>query len=204
MPKEALVVSRDVLFKDMHFEGFLPAAEHDFITPVLNNYTYHERGDKLEHDSSLQQIIPYVWLVNTGTKKVFAYTRTQSKGDYQEKRLLDKFSCGLGGHIDREDSEDPITNAMTRELQEEVIMKVYPEPQIVGYVNLEYDVHAVHFGVVAIAHTTETDIASADGVKEGKWYSIEELEQAFSDPTKDVEEWTKISWSFVKNYLLNH
>lgn len=201
MGKEALVVPRSILFKDTHFEGFLAKETHDFIPTILNNYEYHPRSDQLENDASLQQIIPYVWLVNPTSKKVFAYTRIPGKGDYKEKRLLDKFSCGLGGHIDKEDSENPIQNAMMRELEEEVVMKSYPDPQIIGYVNLEYDVHAVHFGVVAIAYTSETEVLSADGVKEGKWYSVEELENAFTDSTKDVEKWTEITWPFVRSVL---
>lgn len=200
MPKEALVVDTDVLFRDYHFEGFLPIEEYDFITPILENYSYKVRGEELEHDSLLQQIIPYVWLVNRDKKKVFAYTRIPGK-EYVEKRLMQKFSCGLGGHIDREDSENPIINAMNRELREEIIMNNYPKPDLVGYVNLEHDVHEVHFGIVAIADTKETDITSADGVKEGGWYTISEIEQAFTDPTKDVEEWTRVCWPFVKDYL---
>ena len=176
--------------------------EHNFIPTILKHYSYHMRGDELEHNAALQQIIPYVWLINPATKKVFAYVRIPGKGDYKEKRLMNKFSCGLGGHIDKEDSEDPITNAMMRELKEEVIMNNYPTPKMVGYLNLEYDVHAVHFGVVSLAETTETEIESADGVKEGKWYSIAELETAFNNPENEVEEWTRQSWPFVKNYLL--
>jgi hypothetical protein len=66
--------------------------------------------------------------LNTKTKKVFAYKRIPGKGDYVEKRLMNKLSCGLGGHIDREDSADPIMNAMMRELEEEIEMKTYPHP----------------------------------------------------------------------------
>jgi predicted NUDIX family phosphoesterase len=203
MPKEALVVPRDVLFKDKHFEGFLPFKEHNYIPKILEHYEYHPRGDELEHNATLQQIIPYVWLINTNTKKVFAYKRIPGKGDYVEKRLMNKFSCGLGGHIDKEDSANPVTNAMMRELEEEIVMKAYPQPTVVGYVNLEYDVHSVHFGIVAIAETHETDITCADGVKEGAWYTAEELEAAFNHPDNQVEEWTTTSWPFVKDYLLS-
>ena len=32
MPKEALCVKREILFKDKYFEGFLPKEEFDFIS----------------------------------------------------------------------------------------------------------------------------------------------------------------------------
>jgi len=200
MVKEALVVKSDVLFKDKNFLGFLPFDDHDFVSPILANHFYHERGDKLENDTSLQQIIPYVWIINPREKKVFAYRRA-SGNTYNEQRLRDKWSCGLGGHIEKEDSEDPIIQGMMRELREEVKMQHYPSPKIVGYLNLGHDVHAVHFGVVALAET-DGDVSKGDEeMAHGQFYTMEELEQIFSNPNNDIEEWTKESWPFVKSYL---
>lgn len=200
MGKEALVVNRSVLFEDGEFEGFVPIEQRDFSSAILNNYTYHERGDKLENDDSLQQVIPYVWIVNPAEKKVFAYRRATGD-DYDEKRLRDKWSCGLGGHVDREDSGNPIQTAMMRELMEEVKISQYPDPKIVGYLNLNHDVHAVHFGVVAIAETALSVEKGDDEMAEGRFFSISELEELFAEPNNDVEEWTTESWPFVKKYL---
>ena len=93
-------------------------------------------------------------------------------------------------------------NSAHREVREEAVMKKYPEQlEIIGYVNLEHDIHAVHFGVVLVGHTEE-EIAPADGMKTGKWYALEELDAAFSNPSVDVEEWTKQSWPAIKAHLL--
>lgn len=203
MDKEALVVKRDILFNNRTFQGFLPFAEHDYISLILANLEYHLRGDKLENDANLQQIIPYVWIVNPISKKIFAYQRASGKQNYKEVRLMNKISCGIGGHIDREDSDNPIEKAMMRELMEEVVMKEYPQPKIVGFLNDDSDsVGRVHFGVVAIVETNE-DVQKGDNEMEsGRFYSIEELEALFSDSKNEVESWTKISWLFVKDYLL--
>src|SRR3989344_4121632 len=107
MVKEALVVKRDILFKDKHFEGFLHASEYDYLPVILSSYFYHERGDKLEHDKSLQQIIPYVIIVNKKDRKIFAYRR-QTNESYTETRLRKKWSIGVGGHIERTDDKNPI------------------------------------------------------------------------------------------------
>lgn len=202
MGKEVLIVKREILFEDKYFEGFLDAEEHDYISKVLENYEYHIRGDELENNEKLQQIIPYVWIVNSFKKQVFAYKRASGKQNYSEERLMNKISCGVGGHIDREDSDNPIENAMMRELMEEIIMNKYPKPIIIGYLNDDSDsVGKVHFGVVAIAETLE-DVKKRDNeMAEGRFYSVFELEEIFSDSRYEVESWTRLSWPFVRDYL---
>jgi len=202
MVEETLVVKRNILFKDKYFEGFLHVNEHDFIPTILKNFEYHLKGNELENKSALQQIIPYVWIVNPKEKKVFAYKRASEKQNYSETRLMNKWSCGIGGHIDRGDSDDPVQNAMMRELMEEVSMVKYPKPKVVGYLNDDSDsVGKVHFGVVAIAETIE-DVKKGDNeMVHGQFYSIKELEDILSNPENDVEKWTKFSWPFVKDYL---
>lgn len=202
MAKEALVVPTNILLQEESFQGFLPRVKYDFISVINNNFKYEQRGEALEYNSSLKQIIPYVIIVNLKTKKVFAYRRANNEL-YKEVRLRNKWSCGVGGHIEREDNKNPVEMAMMRELMEEVKMKNYPVPKIAGYVNDDSgDVEKVHFGVVAIAETEE-EIGIGDGeIAEGRFMSIDEIETLFTDPNNQIENWTKISWPFIKNYLL--
>ncbi len=202
MGKEALVVPSEVLFKEKKFEGFLPVEKYDYLSIIKSSFHYEPRGEALESNDKLQQIIPYVWIVNPQTKQVFVYKRSANES-YSEKRLQNKVGCGVGGHIDHEDKEDPIQNAMMRELKEEVSMTEYPQPKIVGYVNLNHDVHAVHFGVVALAETTQTVTKGDDEMVHCQFCTIKELDKMFADPSVQVEEWTLQSWPFIKNYLEN-
>ena len=200
MGKEALVVKREILFEDKDFQGFLPSEENDFIQVILDNYFYHPRGDQLENNKDLQQIIPYVWIINSQTKKVLAYKRSSGK-NYSEKRLMDKWSCGVGGHIEREDSQNPIIDAMMRELKEEVQMNDYPTPKIVGYLNDDSDsVGSVHFGIVALAETAQEVKKGDDEMAILHFLSIEEMDNLFSSPDVEIESWTKLSWPLNKNY----
>ena len=201
MVKEALVVKREILFKDKEFQGFVSSEGNDFIQIILDNYFYHERGDVLEYDESLQQIIPYVWIINPKAKKILAYKRSSGK-NYKEKRLMDKWSCGIGGHIEKEDSQNPIINAMMRELKEEVKMLEYPTPKIIGYLNDDSDsVGKVHFGVVALAETSENVQKGDDEMAECEFMSISDMDNLFLNPNVEIESWTKLSWPFVKEYL---
>ena len=211
MVKEALVVKRDTLLKDKSFEGFLPVLEYDYFPLILRHFEYHPRGEQLEHDVSLKQIIPYVWIVNPRQKTVFLYKRSPNgngkHGEYREIRYLNKYAGGVGGHIDRDTEEgvsDPVQHAMMRELEEEVEMPLYPQPKIIGYLNDNTDgLGMVHFGIVALAETHgPVSCRSAEGLSSGAFYSIDEVEHILATPTNEVENWTRLSWSFVKAYLL--
>lgn len=197
-----LVVKRDELFKNHHFEGFLPLDEKDYINFILSNHYYEERDEDLENNPEHIQIIPYVWIVNPLLKKAFIYQRSLGKG-YKETRHVNRYSGGVGGHIDEEEYEgDPISYSMKRELQEELIMDEYPEVKFVGYLNDDSDMYnKVHFAIVGLAETEENVRPTDDGLKSGDFYSIEEIDRLFEDPDSEVETWTKLSWPYVREYL---
>lgn len=211
MGKEALVIERKILFTEGEFQGFLPLEKMDFISIILDksNYFYHSRGDDLENNRALKQIIPYVWIVNPETKNVFLYKRSLSdkkKGEYNEIRYLNKYSGGVGGHIDKdteENANNPIMEAMMRELKEEVIMDHYPKPEIIGCTNDDSDsLGTVHFGIVAVVKTNkDVKAQKSEGLSSGAFYSIKRLEEIFTNPKNNIENWTRISWPFVKAYL---
>jgi len=209
MGKEALIVERETLFGGDEFQGFLPLEGRDFISLILKNHRYYPRGEELESDRSLQQIIPYIWIVNPEKKEVFLYKRklnTKKDGEFKEQRYLGKYSGGVGGHIDKdteEGTDNPIMQAMMRELQEETKIVNYPTPEIVGYINDDSnELGEVHFGLVAIAETkNEVRAQEEEGLKEGNFHTIEETEEIFNNSKNEIESWTKISWPFIKSYL---
>lgn len=202
MGDEILVIRRDVLFKDGDFEGFLPVEEKDFMKLILENEEYLVRTEELENDSTYQQPIPYVWIVNKKNKTVFIYQRDVTGN---EGRLYNLLSGGVGGHVDKKElvsgAGNPIMQAMMREMEEETAMNNYPTPKIIGFLNLNHEVHAVHLGVVALAETEE-DVKPVEDMKHGKFYSVDEVDTMFSSEDSKVEEWTKVSWPVVKERLL--
>jgi len=203
MGKEILAVKREILFKEGAFQGFISGDFRNYMDLITKNCEYKNRDD-VEYNPEWQQPIPYVWIINPKTKKLFTYRRATDK-KYNDQRLRNKWSCGIGGHIDREDAENPVINAMMRELCEEVVMSFYPEPKIIGYINDDSDsVGKVHFGVVAIAETEDVVEKGDDEMAEGRFMSVQEIEKLFSNPENEIENWTKISWPFVKSYLVGN
>ena len=202
MPREILVIQKEKLFRNNdEFEGFLPSTQNNLIQTILRDHEYQERNDALETNSAFQQPIPYVWIINPETKQALIYKRSPSGG---EVRLRNKYSGGIGGHIDKDtehQSENPIEDAMMRELKEELIMNSYPTPKIVGFINEnQTEVGKVHFGVTAIAETNETPKPGED-VESCEFKSVAEIDALFADQDSEVESWTEVSWPFVKNYL---
>lgn len=199
-----MVIKRKLLFGNGDFEGFVSSDKSDYLSLILGGYEYQLRDEKLEKNSEFKQIIPYVVIVNPQTKQVFGYKRFKKMPGLHEMRLHNKFSIGVGGHVDKEEVvEDILSDAAMRELNEEVRMNNYPTPNIVGFVNDEKDeVGTVHFGVLAIAETTESvQKRENDEVMDEKFYSIEEVD-SIMESGAEMDGWTRICWPFVKNYLL--
>lgn len=200
MGREILVVKKDILFQNKVFTGFLSLQEYDYMPTILAQHDYRERTDELEHDDTWQQPIPYVWLIKSSTKQVFLYKRAITGG---EARLHNRYSGGIGGHIDKdteETSRNPIVDAMMRELREELVLRTYPEPTIIGFLKYHTGVEAVHFGIVALAQTEETP-TPADGMADGRWYSITEADTLMQDQQTLADPWTRGSWPIIKQYL---
>lgn len=188
---EILVVPKEVLFRDKSFSGFLKAEDMNYISNILAHCIYKERDENLERDESLQQIVSYIWILNKQKGMVYLY----KKGE--------KTSGGVGGHIDKnyeEDEADPISSAMMKELSEEVAIKEYGTPKVVGYIKDDKDnIGKFHMGIVAILDTPH-EVFSMDDMKRGMFYTVDEAEKVLKEG--NVENWTEISWPFIREYLV--
>ena len=204
MVKEIFVVPRKDLFPEGIFHGFVPKGLFDIYDKILQNGIYMERNDSLENDASFLQIIPYMWILNKKKKEVFLYQRAVGK-DYKDTRHLDKYSGGIGGHADKEEIvEDVIIDALNREMREETIMETYPGFTFLGYLHREDDIYEkVHLGVLAIAETEGNVSPTDDGIKTGRFYTVEEVEELIKRKDIEFDKWTLTSWPIIKEHLLN-
>jgi predicted NUDIX family phosphoesterase len=202
MGEDILVVKRELLFKDKSFEGFLPLADFDYFSVIMGNFEYQTRTEELEHNKEWQQPTTYVWIINPQTKNVFLYKRSKTGN---EGRLYDKYSGGVGGHIDKvteEYSKNPIMDAMVRELKEEVSMNEYPLPEVIGFIKLLGGIEEFHFGIVGLAKTTQ-EVEPAEDMAFGKFYSLEEASSILESSQTNVERWTLASWPHIKKIITN-
>jgi predicted NUDIX family phosphoesterase len=183
--EQVLVVPRFKLFPQGAFQGFLKESMDEVLCLIKEHAFFGER-EKAEHDPSHKQIIPYVVL--TSGKKVFAVKRLKAQG---EKRLHEKVSIGLGGHINPEDAvsgKTPWESALERELSEEVFFEKKKEAELIGILNDdETPVGRVHFGLVYQLEVLE---------EKTKIKEMDKMEGKFCFPFEIVSDYPRMeSWS---------
>ena len=139
-----LVVPRDVVPDRAAWYGLRTDGVDAFLDVVIKHGRYEPRA-AMEIDPSFKQIIPY--LVLRDRERYFLMRRTRAGGD---ARLHDRWSIGVGGHVDRGD--EGLAGGLRREWHEELVADF--EPTFTPYALLNDDtteVGAVHLGVVILA-----------------------------------------------------
>lgn len=124
-----------------------------------------------EHNPALQQLIPYVIILDvTGTK---FYVSKRILGD---DRLRGTLSLGFGGHVNPVDgSNDVILTALERELDEEVFIKRLKAPvNLLGYVRDLESSTKDHLGFVFTVKARYVKVKE-DTILEGFWMSLQDL-----------------------------
>lgn len=201
--REILVVKRDLLFSKKHFIGFIEQSEVNFEKIILENYRWMMQGDA-EKNGFYKQPIGYVIIYNPKHNKIFVYQRSDNSANYKEKKLQGKYSCGVGGHIERADAtnSNPITESILREVREEIEIKVLENIKTIGYINNEDDVGLVHFGILYIVETNlESLKPKAPEITSGRFVEIKEFEDICNNPDYNVEEWSKIALNPLNSTL---
>ncbi len=142
--EEVLVVPRSLVPDAGGWYGLRTDGLAPFLDVVAAHGRYRPRAD-MEIDREHKQIIPYVVLRDGDA--YFLMRRTRAGGDV---RLHDRFSIGVGGHLNPGD--DGIPGGLRREWHEEVVAAFEPEFVPLALLNDDTtDVGAVHLGIVFLA-----------------------------------------------------
>jgi len=186
MRESVLVVDRGKLFSQKNFQGFLQAGEHDFFQNIAENFRF-ERRNEVENNPAIKQIIPYNILTNGS--KVFLYWR---KAKQTDERAKEKYSVGMGGHINdtdkSKDFEQTIENGRRRELKEEVDLHD-GEVELAGFINDESNsLNSVHFGIVYLVTAGENIKIKEEDIMEGQFVDKKDLKKYFDK----MERWPQL------------
>lgn len=159
----------------------------DKVAKSIEQSFYFAPRSKAEYDFEAKQIIPYVVLMSGSTVLLVRRFRTQS-----ETRLHDKYSLGLGGHINPEGESfyEILRNGIIRELNEELILDEPLKYTLAGVLNDNTtEVSKVHLGLVYIANVNacKVQIREKDKMK-GEFVSVDRL----SDYLSKMESWSQI------------
>ncbi|MFP5341502.1 MAG: NUDIX domain-containing protein [Candidatus Limnocylindria bacterium] len=161
-----LVVPRDELPDLTDWHG-VRADGIDVILRIVRERARPHPRSLAETDPFLKQIIPY--LVLRDGDRYFLMQRTRAGTD---ARLHDRWSIGIGGHLDAGDGD--VDAGLRREWHEELVADFDPEAVAVGVLNDDTtDVGAVHLGIVFVADAGGRPV----GVRE-----TAKLRGSFEDP----------------------
>lgn len=198
--ERVLVVSRNLFDSIGSFQGlttevdrYLPA----FLAPQNN---YFLARDDAEEDPSHKQIIPYALFHCRG--RFLHYVRGGKSG---EKRLADKGSLGIGGHINSEDAaqasleKDTYLTGVEREMNEELLLRSPYRQRIVALINDDdTPVGQVHIGVVHLFDLDSEDVAA----NEAPITSLEFLTREELEGRRDrLETWSTICLDHLDRIL---
>jgi len=176
--ERVLAVSRSLFDSLGAFQGlstdierYLPA----FLDPANN---YFLARDDAEEDPAHKQIIPYALFHCRG--RFLHYVRGGKSG---EKRLADKGSIGIGGHINSEDAaqasveKDTYLTGVEREMNEELLLRSPHRQRIAALINDDSSpVGQVHIGVVHLFDLDTEDVAANEApITSLEFLSREEL-----------------------------
>lgn len=202
-----------VIPKKLVFDNGIIADTQD-ILDAIDRGSFFMNRDAAETDEDFLQIIPYVVIryldENFDQEKyfdsdfVFAYQRLKNSS---ESRLHNKYSLGVGGHINPVDTNDTtpsfnhVINAALREIDEEIAIKDHEIEEVNLFLNEEEDpiiyddsnpVGRVHLGIIFTYESPEKDITVKETTKiEGKLFSISEINLLKKDKEK-FENWSNI------------
>ena len=182
-----LGVPRSRLIGQRPWTGILAKDIDGYLETISTDGEYRPRGEA-ESDPSWKQIIPYL-LLRDG-ERLFLMQRTRAGGD---ARLHDRWSLGIGGHLNPEDGG--VLGGLRREFHEEMVADWDPRPRLIGLLNDDSTpVGEVHFGVIFEAEADGRPVAVRETDKlSGKFVHPDTVSQGY----ERLETWSQLLYDHV-------
>jgi predicted NUDIX family phosphoesterase len=182
-----LVVPRAALMGTSGWHGILDRDAEPYLAVIEREGRFAARA-AMETDPRFKQVIPY--LVLRDRDGYFLMRRTRAGAD---ARLHDRFSIGVGGHLNPGDVD--LGGGLAREWAEELDATFVPEFRLLGLLNDDTtEVGRVHVGVVFTAEANGRPVAVREKHK---------LEGRFVPPGdvlavhERMETWSQLVFDFV-------
>jgi predicted NUDIX family phosphoesterase len=190
--EENVLVIRRALFDELGaFQGLERQVERYINEVMTRQNNFFMPRSRAEHDPAFKQIIPYVIFTFEGT--ILRYLRGAKSG---EKRLVDKASIGIGGHINDSDEslfsfdKDAYRAAVHREVAEELKFEGEWKDRLAALINDDStDVGQVHLGIVHVVALRHAAVRPREkAIRELRFLAPQELRQE----RDKLESWSQI------------
>ena len=186
-----LVVKTSYLFPNDLWQG-LKTTDIEQYKHIIDHRKEFLRRYLMEPDQTYKQIIPY--LVFTHNNKFFLMQRQTNAS---EKRLQNKYSLGIGGHIRQEDMQKQSIFAWAeREFHEEIDYQGNLIIKPLGIVNDDSNaVGKVHLGLVLLLQGDSDNITIKSELKSGKLVTL----SACAAIVDTMESWSQLILHHLQN-----
>jgi predicted NUDIX family phosphoesterase len=192
MSEDVLVVHNSHLPSYINNPGLhLIADSNGVFNLILEKHVFMPR-DLAEYNFDHKQIIPYLIIRHGDSFLLMQRTSKQT-----EKRLHNKFSLGIGGHINPDSSEhgnNLIIGGLYKELSEEVRVHKPAGLQLIGIINDESNsVSRVHLGLLYELEvlSDKYDVLEKDKMS-AQWERKDKLIQYYGN----LETWSQIVYDY--------
>lgn len=185
LDEQILVVKREILFKQHGTWSGIKSVNFDEYMATIKDAREFQPRSTMEQDPTYKQIIPY--LVFKHENKYFLMQRAAKA---TEKRLQNKFTLGIGGHVREEDMEtDSLFDWARREFHEEINYSDEFNFKPLGILNDDSnDVGKVHIGFVFLIEGSTNNISIKSELTNGKMLTLSEIEPQFAQ----LESWSQL------------
>lgn len=199
-PGEAvLCVPRATIFPDGAWHGLVTTGLERILRTIRAASHYRPRT-LVEDDPEEQQIIPYC-VVRDARNSTYLVTRRLRAGT--EVRLHDRFSLGVGGHVNPTDGRggDPVLGGLQREWAEEIVCPTTATARLVAVLNDDTTpVSRVHLGLVFIVEPEEGRASVREIAKlAGEWMSLDALAVRY----QEMESWSQLVYDGLRAGLVD-
>lgn len=187
--EKVMVVKRADIFSNGIWHGIKAGNIKKYVSVINTKHKFLPRGE-VEEDPRWQQIIPY--LIFQHKDRIFVMRR---KGTHTDTRLANKYSLGIGGHINKSDIGSARVNSWAkREFEEEVGYKGKYKMEFVGLINDDSnEVGMVHVGLVIKIKGNSDAISVKDEHKSGELMQLSQVSKHY----KNMETWSQIIYDFL-------
>ncbi len=167
----------------------------EVLKKIIQNGLFLRRSES-EENPSFKQIIPYAIISNKESFYLFRRTSGQT-----EKRLHNKFSLGVGGHMNPDNSaetkEQYLIDELKRELFEEVKLLngcMIEDIEFIGFINDDtIPVGRAHIGLLYNIHVSNKEVSINETDKmTAEWIDKSNLPEFYGG----METWSKIAFDF--------
>ena len=196
MSESVMVVNNRLISPIINIKdnGCLITGNDQVFDNIIENHSFMPRSEA-EYNFDFKQVIPYVIIRNVNEYLLLKRTSRQT-----EKRLHNKYSLGIGGHINPAPSipeENLITNGLYKELGEEILLDDPGKLRFIGVINDEGNsVSRVHLGLLYLLETISSKYQILESEKmTAQWVAKDRLIDFYDN----LETWSQIVYD---NYIL--